>query len=90
MKCSHCGAGSFRTSHLRLVDIPRLLLFQYPVRCRTCRERDYAGLLLALNIRQAGKLRHLEDEDRRARERSRRLPSLGSRETGARQIDPKG
>jgi hypothetical protein len=46
-------------------DLPRLLLLQYPVRCRTCRERDYAGLMLALNLRQAGRIRHLEDKARK-------------------------
>ena len=61
MKCPHCGATSFRTSRLRLSDIPRLLLFQYPVRCRTCREREFAGLLLAMNLRQAGRIRRIEE-----------------------------
>jgi hypothetical protein len=74
MKCPHCGATTFRTSRLRPSDIPRLLLFQYPVRCRTCRERGFAGLMLALNLKQAGKIRHMEERAKKAREGSRKEP----------------
>jgi hypothetical protein len=44
------------------------LLFQFPVRCRTCRERDFAGLMLALNLRQAGKVRHQEERAKKLKE----------------------
>jgi len=72
MKCPHCGATSFRTSRIRLSDLPRLLLLQYPVRCRTCRERDFTGLMLALNLRQAGRVRHMEEKARKNTESSSR------------------
>jgi hypothetical protein len=51
-------------------DLPRLLLLQYPVRCRSCRERDFTGLMLALNLRQAGRIRHLEDKARKNKQSS--------------------
>ena len=38
-------------------DIERLLLLQYPVRCRNCHRRAYAGLPLALVLLQAGRIR---------------------------------
>lgn len=65
MQCTHCGAANLRTSRLRLLDIPRFLLFQYPVRCRNCRERDYIGFLLALNLRQAARVRRSEERAKR-------------------------
>lgn len=61
MKCHYCGSTKLRVSRLRGGDIVRLLLFQYPIRCRACRERDYAGLMLALGLRQAEKARHAEE-----------------------------
>ena len=65
MKCILCGSTSFRVSRLRKSDIPRLLLFQFPIRCRQCRERSFAGIMFALNLRQASKARHLEEPTRR-------------------------
>lgn len=61
MKCQYCGSTKLRTSRLRVGDVVRLLLFQYPVRCRACRERDYAGLMLAVGLRQAEKARRAEE-----------------------------
>lgn len=68
MKCTHCGSTSFRVSRFRKSDIPRLLLFQFPVRCRQCRERSFAGIMFALNLRQASKARHREVPHRRRTE----------------------
>jgi hypothetical protein len=68
MKCYHCGSTSFRTSKFRAWDLSRLFQFQYPVRCRTCHERDYVSLLLALNIRMAERERHRESRRRRQSE----------------------
>jgi hypothetical protein len=65
MKCLYCGSTMMRTSRLRLADIPRLFLFQYPVRCRFCHERYYVGFVTGLNLRQAEKIRHQEDRNRR-------------------------
>jgi hypothetical protein len=38
-------------------DVERLLLLQYPVRCRNCHHRAYAGLPLALVLKQASRVR---------------------------------
>jgi hypothetical protein len=38
-------------------DVERLLLLQYPVRCRNCHHRTYAGVALALVLKQAGRIR---------------------------------
>ena len=62
---------SFRTSRIRLSDIARLLLFQDPVRCRACRERQFTGLMLALNLRQAGRVRRTEERAKRTEENLR-------------------
>jgi hypothetical protein len=64
MKCPVCGSTSFRVSRFRMADIPPLLFFQYPIRCRQCRERSFAGIMFALNLRQASKARHLEEPHR--------------------------
>ena len=47
---------------MRISDIPRLALFQFPVRCRLCRERFYVGLSLALHLLQSQRVREREDE----------------------------
>jgi hypothetical protein len=48
-------------------DFERLLLLQYPVRCRHCHRRVYAGLSLALVLLQAGRVRR----ERRGHEATR-------------------
>jgi hypothetical protein len=50
---------------VRISDIPRLALLQFPVRCRLCRERFHVGLSLALHLLQSQRVR--EDEDTTAR-----------------------
>jgi hypothetical protein len=55
--CPECSSSNFRLSRLRMKDVERLLLFQYPVRCRNCHRRAYAGLPLALVLAQAGRVR---------------------------------
>ncbi len=60
MHCTQCGSNHLRTSRFRFADLARLLLFQYPVRCRVCRERTHVGLLHALNLRQSEKIRRRE------------------------------
>jgi len=45
LRCRNCGWWNFRASRFRRADVYRLLLLQYPVRCRHCYERDYAFLL---------------------------------------------
>lgn len=61
MNCPYCGTPKFRTSRLRLSDLPRLALFQFPVRCRICRERFHVGLSLALNLMQSQRVREGEE-----------------------------
>jgi hypothetical protein len=55
--CPECSTSSFRLSRFRLKDVERLLLLQYPVRCRHCHRRQYAGFALALALLQASRLR---------------------------------
>lgn len=57
MTCSECSSSSFRLSRFRMKDLERLLLLQYPVRCRHCHRRVYAGLPLALMLMQASRIR---------------------------------
>lgn len=61
MNCPYCGTPKFRTSRVRLSDLPRLALLQYPVRCRLCRERFHVGISLALNLFQSQRVREQED-----------------------------
>ena len=44
LKCIECSSSKLRPSRLRSKDLERLLLFQYPIRCRRCHRRDYVGL----------------------------------------------
>jgi hypothetical protein len=58
MLCHHCWLEDFRLSRLRLFDMPRLLVLQYPVRCRNCAQRAYTSFPSALKISRADKIRH--------------------------------
>jgi len=53
MNCPYCGHAGFRSSHLRLSDLPRLVLLRLPARCQLCRERFSVSLSLALRMRRA-------------------------------------
>ena len=55
--CPECSSSNFRLSRFRIRDIERLLLLQYPVRCRHCHRRVYANLPLALMLLQASRVR---------------------------------
>jgi hypothetical protein len=48
-------------------DVERLLLLQYPVRCRHCNRRAYAELPLALVLLQADRVRRAWREHEAAR-----------------------
>jgi hypothetical protein len=61
MNCPYCGTPKFRTSRVRVADIPRLALLQFPVRCRLCRERFHVGISLALHLLQSQRVRENED-----------------------------
>jgi hypothetical protein len=61
MNCPYCGTPKFRTSRVRISDIPRLALLQFPVRCRLCRERFHVGISLALHLLQSQRVREGEE-----------------------------
>jgi len=63
MNCPYCGTPKFRTSRMRIADIPRLALLQFPVRCRLCRERFHIGISLALHLKQAERVRENEEAE---------------------------
>jgi hypothetical protein len=48
--CPNCLSPDLRISHFRIPDLARLLILQYPVRCRNCRERAYMFLHRALRL----------------------------------------
>lgn len=48
--CPGCYESDFRLSHFRRTDLNRLLLLQYPIRCRKCAQRTHGNLLLACNL----------------------------------------
>jgi hypothetical protein len=49
--CQACGGKRFRLSRLRVSDLVRVLLLQYPVRCVGCRERSFASLFWVAGYR---------------------------------------
>jgi hypothetical protein len=73
MTCAECFSSSFRLSRFRMEDVERLLLLQYPVRCRRCHGRAYAELPLALVLLHADRVRHERREHEEARRRARYL-----------------
>jgi hypothetical protein len=66
MRCNLCGSTTFRLSRLRLSDLPRTAIFQYPVRCRNCYKRTFTSLLFALKVGYEDKLRHRERQGKRS------------------------
>jgi hypothetical protein len=65
--CPECSSSSFRLSRFRFKDIERLLLLQYPVRCRQCHRRAYVGLPLAMVLLQASRIRRERREHQATR-----------------------
>jgi hypothetical protein len=53
--CRSCGSEDFRISHLRPSDFRKLLTLRYPIRCRVCKERDFAFLGSVLFFRRKSK-----------------------------------
>jgi hypothetical protein len=51
--CRHCGMRNFRRSRFRKTDLVRVLLLQYPVRCRECHERDHAFIFDLFKLKSA-------------------------------------
>jgi hypothetical protein len=48
--CELCGSTELCTSRLRFKDIPRLIRFQYPMRCWVCRNRVYVSIARYLKV----------------------------------------
>lgn len=48
--CAYCYENKLHRSHLRIVDLPFLLLMQYPVRCHVCRRRQSIALAPAMRL----------------------------------------
>lgn len=57
MKCFGCGSSRMRISRLRLSDLPGLLILRYPVRCRSCLQRDSVSVWAAWRLHSDGKAR---------------------------------
>jgi hypothetical protein len=51
---------------MRLSDLSRLPLLRFPVRCRSCDERSFAGPLAAWRLRVAAKARRIERQRRQS------------------------
>ena len=64
MLCQICRYSNFRLSHYRASDLKNILLFQYPMRCRDCHERQFGSLLLAMQLWQAQRVRRLEHKSK--------------------------
>jgi hypothetical protein len=60
INCLWCESPNVRNSRLRLADLPRLLLLQWPVRCRSCEERYHVNFLAAWRLRMDTKARRTE------------------------------
>lgn len=58
MVCPACRNAGFRLSRFRSVDLLRLAVLQYPIRCLTCSHRMYGGVLLAIQLRNARRRKH--------------------------------
>jgi hypothetical protein len=69
VKCFYCRSSRLRLSRIRLSDLPRFLLLQTPVRCRSCHERSYLNMFKAWNLRFAEKT-------------ARRRPQHGKKDDG--------
>jgi DNA-directed RNA polymerase subunit RPC12/RpoP len=42
--CYQCGSDFLRISHFRGDDVMELLRFHWPVRCRSCSERQFISM----------------------------------------------
>jgi len=50
IQCSECGSYSFRISRFRLMDLNRLFVLKYPIRCRSCYQRIHAPVAEVLKV----------------------------------------
>jgi ribosomal protein L33 len=67
LACRNCGVRNFRLSRFRKTDLVRVLLLQFPVRCRECRERGYAFILDIFKLKSARNDRRSDSIRTRAR-----------------------
>jgi hypothetical protein len=66
VNCLYCGSNRLRLSRFHLFDIPRLLVLQLPVRCRSCGERFDAFAFEAWKLgltKKAGHKPHLHNKE---------------------------
>ena len=63
LRCRICGFSDFRTARMRGTDFLRLLILQYPVRCRNCRERAYAFVPLLSKMKRDSEARRAKNVD---------------------------
>jgi hypothetical protein len=66
MKCDWCESTDMRTSRFRQQDLPRLFLFQYPVRCHACHQRTFANFFSALKLPNSASSHPIASELREA------------------------
>lgn len=52
MVCPTCFRSGFRLSRLRRTDLPSLITLRFPVRCRACDHRMYAGPIMTMHLWQ--------------------------------------
>lgn len=48
--CRQCGSADLRPSHLQPGDWNYFIRLRYPIRCRSCRHRGSASLLMILLV----------------------------------------
>ncbi|MBX6361942.1 MAG: hypothetical protein IRZ03_17930 [Acidobacterium ailaaui] len=64
MQCPECNASRLRLSKFRTGDVGRLLLLQYPLRCRECRARFYVLLPHAVRLARSHSHEHRQPASR--------------------------
>src|SRR5450631_3416886 len=50
--CKFCGSTDLRISRFRMKDAAHLIVLQYPMRCRVCRDRAYQPVLQVFKSRR--------------------------------------
>lgn len=59
--CIECGSTKVRQAHLRVGDLPFLLMLKYPVRCRDCKKRWYLPLVNARRLPNSPQRRNVTE-----------------------------
>jgi DNA-directed RNA polymerase subunit RPC12/RpoP len=50
--CYQCGSEFLRRSHFRSDDLTELLRLHWPVRCRSCSERQFVSVFRIMSLRR--------------------------------------